>query len=488
VTQWQDQFEQSSKNGLFLPQSSCRQRVSVASLKDYSLWYMPHKKEDHRGDQHPSIRDRKEWKQYWRNKGQPWRTEPEIDRTRQEEIAERRAIKPNIHKNVYPFKGILPKLTRADIEWLLATQEDWLASIGQAYKPGHADYYLPLLGADLRKLDLRGLPLKNVNLFKAILKDANLNNACLKEIHLVQANLMNASFRKTHLEEVNFMGAHLEGADFYHAYLDRVDFGWSHLERTLFMGVHIENSDLRGAFFSNETDLRYVTLSGVVRLFGIRWSDVDLSGINWSNLKILGDELLARREKNNQKIKEVNPHLSDYRQATQAYRQLSAALQEQGITTDAAKFAYRAKCMERATYYDELATIDWHDLATKKKTVNSMRKGLWPFITILLSWLFSWFLFLLSGYGYRIRYCLCWYLFFILGFTFAYLIVEPHYFTWWTALGESVNVFHGRGASPNLPQLTHPARFAMLTIIEAWTGLVIEVVLVATLIQRFFGK
>src|SRR5690242_9114334 len=63
-----------------------------------------------------------EWRQHWQSQGQPWRTEPEIDEQRQEELAQRRSIVPNIEQGIYPFRGV--KLTRADVEWLLATHEN----------------------------------------------------------------------------------------------------------------------------------------------------------------------------------------------------------------------------------------------------------------------------------------------------------------------------------------------------------------------------
>ena len=64
----------------------------------------------------------KEWLAHWKAQNQPWRTEPEISQEREEELAKRCDIKPDIDKGIYPFKDI--KLSRADIEWLLATHED----------------------------------------------------------------------------------------------------------------------------------------------------------------------------------------------------------------------------------------------------------------------------------------------------------------------------------------------------------------------------
>src|SRR5438874_1362007 len=71
----------------------------------------------------PSVNDDQgAWKDYWRVQGQEWRTEPEINAPRQQYLAERLSIKPNIEQDIFPFKDI--KLTRADIEWLLATHEE----------------------------------------------------------------------------------------------------------------------------------------------------------------------------------------------------------------------------------------------------------------------------------------------------------------------------------------------------------------------------
>src|SRR5438105_4474548 len=67
----------------------------------------------------PANDDREGWKEHWKAQGQLWRTEPEIDAKRQENLAQRRLITPNIEQGIYPFKDIEPKLSRADVEWLL---------------------------------------------------------------------------------------------------------------------------------------------------------------------------------------------------------------------------------------------------------------------------------------------------------------------------------------------------------------------------------
>lgn len=71
--------------------------------------------------QRPTTIDSEAWKIYWKTQGQLWRTEPEIDTERQAFLAERHRITPDVEQGIYPFKDV--KLTRADVEWLLATHE-----------------------------------------------------------------------------------------------------------------------------------------------------------------------------------------------------------------------------------------------------------------------------------------------------------------------------------------------------------------------------
>src|SRR5437588_3198977 len=58
----------------------------------------------------------------WQAPDLPWRTEAEIDGERKVHLGERLAITPDILQGVYPFKDVT--LSRADVEWLLATHED----------------------------------------------------------------------------------------------------------------------------------------------------------------------------------------------------------------------------------------------------------------------------------------------------------------------------------------------------------------------------
>src|SRR5947209_8311155 len=109
--------------------------------------------------QQPTPRIPEEWRTYWESQGQPWRTEPEIDTGRQEYLAKRRLITPDIQQGIYPFKDIEPKLTRADIEWLLATHENGRGPIDWNDESQRDRMGLDLRGADLSGMDLSQLPL-----------------------------------------------------------------------------------------------------------------------------------------------------------------------------------------------------------------------------------------------------------------------------------------------------------------------------------------
>jgi hypothetical protein len=97
--------------------------------------------------QRPTTNDKENWKAYWKQQGQPWRTEPEIDAERQKYLAERRAIVADIENSTYPFKNV--KLNRADVEWLLATHEN-----GRGPVDWNDEKQRNRLGLDLRGANL----------------------------------------------------------------------------------------------------------------------------------------------------------------------------------------------------------------------------------------------------------------------------------------------------------------------------------------------
>jgi hypothetical protein len=251
---------------------------------------------------------------------------------------------------------------------------------------------------------------------------------------------------------------------------------WAHLEGVDLSDAHLQETDLRGASLAS-VDLARATLANATgvgpSLVDVKWGETHLSVVDWSQVQTLGDEYRARQnvdDKGQRKTRAMRRE--DYQDANRANHQLAVALQDQGLVDDATRFAYRAKCLRR--------TVLWYDLLLAQ-TLRQRFQISW-------SLLFSWALFLLAGYGYRIKRCLFWYLVIVLAFMLLYWRLDPVQFPWWAALSESVNVFHGRGAASTIAGLAHPVRFTLLTVAEAIIGLVIEVVFVATMIQRLFGK
>ena len=393
--------------------------------------------------------DDRAWLAYWEEQHQPWRTEPEIDVGRQQYLEEHLTVKEREWER-YPFKDIV--LDRADVEWLLANYADGRRFAEQSYQLLHKRSGLDLRGVDLRKVDLHGLPLQGVDLYNAHLEETDLREVHLERANLSAANLQDAYLYNAYLEDAYLSEAHLEGADLRAAHLEGADLSEAHLE----------GGNLSGAFFTSVTNLKGVHFgnekSGFVLLAGVRWSDVDLSVVDWTQMNILGDEYQARRrEKENGEAKDSATRLEEYRTAVRANRQLAVALQGEGLNEEAARYAYRAQRLQRVV-------------------LRLQRK--------LGQYLFSWFLDLLVGYGYRPGRTLFWYLAIIFGFSIAYFAsgnlspLEAFIF--------SLTSFHGRGFFPE-STLFLDAR-VILAAFEAVVGLLIEASLIATFTQRFIGK
>jgi len=400
--------------------------------------------------QRPNKDDDRAWHAYWEAQAQPWRAEPEIDVGRQQYLEEHLTVKEREWER-YPFKDIV--LDRADVEWLLANYADGRRFAEQSYQLLHKRSGLDLRGVDLRKVDLHGLPLQGVDLYNAHLEGTDLREVHLERANLSAAYLQDAYLYNAYLEDAYLSEAHLEGADLRAAHLEGADLSEAHLE----------GGNLSGAFFTSVTNLKGVHFgnekSGFVLLAGVRWSDVDLSVVDWTQMNILGDEYQARRrEKENGEAKDSATRLEEYRTAVRANRQLAVALQGEGLNEEAARYAYRAQRLQRVV-------------------LRLQRK--------LGQYLFSWFLDLLVGYGYRPGRTLFWYLAIIFGFSIAYFAsgnlspLEAFIF--------SLTSFHGRGFFPGSTLYLNDTR-VILAAFEAVVGLLIEASLIATFTQRFIGK
>ncbi|HZU03502.1 MAG TPA: pentapeptide repeat-containing protein, partial [Ktedonobacteraceae bacterium] len=385
---------------------------------------------------------------------------------------------------IYPFKGM--KLNRADVEWLLATHKNG-SRVGDENdwrQPGPDG--LDLRGADLRHVDLSLLPLTRL---RAGLKGDEWRNANAEQRAMAVVLMEGASLHWAHLEGAYFYEAHLEEVDLREAHLEWAHFRGAHLEGALLRGAllegatlyhaHLEGSDLRGAFFTSATNLAGIFLSneqfGCASLRGVRWDDVELAVIDWTQVKILGDEQRAQqRTGDNGKMKDKAVRLIEHKEAVRANRKLAVALQGQGLNEEADRFAYRAQVLQKSAL--------WYQM-TERGVPFSQR------IQALGGLFFSWFLFLLAGYGYKPIRSVIAYLVIIFGFMGLYLLnahfIAPH-LTWDEALVLSVSSFHGRGFFTQ--NVTLGDTYARLASVEAIVGLFIEISFIATFTQRFFGK
>jgi len=493
---------------------------------------------------------KKQWETYWTQKGQPWRTEPEIGAERQKYLEVQRRVEFYAAQCIYPFKDV--ELSRADVEWLLATHNGGCGPVfwneDQSTHRG-----LDLRGAILRNVDLQDLPLaylhggidlnirwdateEHRNAAAIHLEGAKLNGTHLEEANLIETHLENAHLWNTHLEkaqlnDANFHGAtlwvtHLEGAnlcrakfltDLHHVSLDNASINGANLEGSSIkvsslvgatlrgsnlkgaeiLASSLESADISGAELEN-TDLSRLNLEGVnleqtylgkahlrrasfdhntnfegarfsdekgigPQVGDVHWGDVDLTVVEWSVVKMLKDEDDALNPTAYDGArKDRNTRMKEYQVAVRAYRQLAVVLRNQGLNEDAARFAYRAQLMQRKVY--------------KYQGKN------WQFLG-------SFFLDLLSGYGYIWKRSLLAYLIVILVFATAYFFIGLKLGPVLSPLGSlvfSMTSFHGRGFFPGGISLDDP--LTVVAAIEAFVGLLIEVTFIATLTQRLFGK
>jgi uncharacterized protein YjbI with pentapeptide repeats len=417
--------------------------------------------------QHPPVYDRSAWRAYWKAQSQPWRTEPEIDEKRQGYLADRRSISPDIEQGSYPLKGI--KLNRADVEWLLATHENGCGPVDWTDESQRGRIGLDLRAADLSGANLRHLPLARLQggLTGDDWRQATPEQRCMAAVHMERAILTYA-----HLEESVLTHAHMQGAVLNETHLESADAFEAHFEApmpTSWHGVYFDASTkLYGATIANDKHIG-------PRLFNVHWDGVRLTGLDWASMHMVLDEYNARKPTmSDGKLKSKERRRTEYEEAVHTYRQLDIVLQSQGLNEDAVRFAYHAQRLQKTVYRLQMI-----------RSGISFRKRLQAFGV----WLFSWFLFIIAGYGYRLWRSFFVYALVIIGFTTAYYLLGASFkppLSLVNALGLSMTSFHGRGFFPGVTQLDDT--MTILTSIEAFVGLVLEATFIATLTQRFFGK
>jgi uncharacterized protein YjbI with pentapeptide repeats len=307
--------------------------------------------------------DRDGWKAYWAAMGMPWRTEPEIDKERQQYLAERRAVQANPEQGAFPFKDAT--LTRADVEWLLATHEsgairgpvDW-NDRAQRTRQG-----LDLRGANLDGADLRRLPLARtlggvesdtsdwklalvppaqfvgaVRMNRALLAGAHLEGAELSGAGMRASNLLgvrgeHAHLRGAHMDGVLAMSAQLQHADLSEAWLAEAAFDpadmetrldgahllGAHLDRAYLNDVHLEGANLSGA------SLRGARMVGA-RLAGASLRGAHLEGARLASAIFVSEEQLGWNQRGLLRRRHAKAHVAEVANLTEAFFDTSTDL------------------------------------------------------------------------------------------------------------------------------------------------------------------
>jgi uncharacterized protein YjbI with pentapeptide repeats len=437
-----------------------------------------------------------------------WRTEPEIDVERQEFLAGCLATIPDIKQGIYPFKDI--KLSRADVEWLLLKHEEGHDLVNRDDEQQWNRSGLDLRGADLRRVNLSNLPLTRMRggltrsewnlttleqrqMAGVHLEGADLSGTHLEKATLEGAYLEEATLRGTHLEEANLFRAYLKDAYLREAHLEKSKLRGARLEGTYLREAYLNGADLREVFFDSVTNLEGIVLNGekssYTLLADAHWSDVNLSVVNWTRIKILGDEYRAcQREANigTRTAQEKSEQLEDYHEAVRANRQLASAMRAQGMNEEAIPFSYRAQKLQKKVLWRQLL---WGQVEASRSEVpqrgllQKARELRWRALKFA-AYIFYWFLDILAGYGYKPGRSLFIYFFMITVFAICYFVLghlSPK-----EAVIFSVTSFHGRGFLPGPFSLNSPV--TALAAVEAVVGLFIEISFIATFTQRCFGR
>jgi uncharacterized protein YjbI with pentapeptide repeats len=322
-----------------------------------------------------------------------------------------------------------------------------------------------LIGAQLQRADLASTDLRGVNLSTAQLLGAKLTGAQLREADLGWAKLQGADLEGAHLQGANLSHSNLQGANLYGAHLQGANLGSAQVQGANFTDAHLRNVDLTRATFDRTSHLNEAILTGA-SFDQAAFDTTNLTVVDWSRVDQLGDERTARASIDGEgRPKSGQRRLDEFQAAARANRALAVALQAQGLREDASRFAYRAQVLQR-------------QVLRRKRELGA--------------YLFSLVLAALAGYGYRLWRILAVYVATLAVFALVYAVLGVHSFrgesgvqAFWDAFLVSLSAIHGRTTFEQLGAWT-PA--AWTAAIESVVGIVIEGVLVATLVQRFFGR
>lgn len=454
----------------------------------------------------------------WQTSIRVWQTEPVISHERQIYLEQRRALVPNVTTGTYSFRDIA--LTRADIEWLLATHEGGLGPVDW-HDPSQSNRLgLDLRGADLRDVKLRGLPLARliggltptewpnatdeqrewaaINLQGADLGGTfelrtHLEGSRLAWAHLERANLTFARMERSGINNARLENACLDYAHLEQGTLSGADLRYAHLYKAHLEGVNLSHAKLGGAdvrecFFTSATDVQGTQLStenGLsTRISDVRWDSVNLAVIDWLRVRKLGDEQEAHKRRASNGVPYTRlQRLEHYEAAVRANRQLSTVLRGQGLAEYADYYAYRGKKIRIYALWREAFVWD------KRRPVDFVQR-----LRDVGGWIGSLLVYAIAGYGYRPWRSFVTYVAVVAAFALAFFLLGPSANVPLSPIGAavfSVTSFHGRGFFPGGTPghaVLLDDWLSILSALEAFVGLLVEITFIATFTQRFLSR
>ena len=363
--------------------------------------------------------------------------------------------------------------------------------------------------ANLLHADLRGALLTGASLCGATLKNARFDAATdLSRVHLIQSQHSRTADNPAFLVDVNWGDANLTGIDWELL-------TWISEERPLRQATltraKIQNAKKRldEVVFNLETLQPIEIFNHIKRVF-LKSNSLtprpNLTAAEWGQLQVLW-EWVAKWSPLVEESVKLEKYLQDQMvmfpselfhaqvDSARAYRQLGNILRDQGRISDSARFAYRALKLERLIprRYQQLATFT----AGHQESSRLARANRWLSMKTASAWrravaegrIFSSFLVdLVCGYGYRPLRAFAAYFVVVLAFAGAYALAGMRPFL--NAIVFSITSFHGRGFAELLGPLekASPYRAIDIAAVEAFVGLLMEVVLVATFTRRLFDR
>ncbi len=272
-----------------------------------------------------------------------------IDKARQDFLIDCLTRPVNIRQGVYPLKGV--PLNRQDVEWLThhqttpvdlrgadltkarldhldlrstmlgLDQDTWfkialqeLSAVAKRTSPDESDKAFDLTqlytkaAADLSGSHLNGARLDGVTAryvrldraegFCASLRNADLAHASFEKANFTGADFFNCSAQSCVFDEASLQGAILDGADLSSSSCLKTSLSTARLRGTCLQSCNFVGANLDNVEMSSRTRLDGMLLwetDGAAQVVDTIWNGADVSHIDWTHVKVLGDELEAIR-------------------------------------------------------------------------------------------------------------------------------------------------------------------------------------------------